>query len=50
MSEMKKEARYAEDKPKSCEYCYWWDDKKRICVLGEEKCYYLITGKTKETS
>ena len=25
MSEMKKEVRYAEDKPKSCEYCYWWD-------------------------
>ena len=24
---MKKEARYADDKPKLCEYCYWWDDK-----------------------
>ena len=35
MSEMKKELRYAEDKPKSCEYCYWWDDKNKICILDE---------------
>lgn len=32
MSEMKKEVRYAEDKPKSCEYCYWWDPQVKTCV------------------
>lgn len=23
--------RYAEDKPKSCEYCYFWNEKKKEC-------------------
>ena len=24
--------RYAEDKPKSCEYCYFWNEKKKECI------------------
>ena len=48
MSEMKKEVRYAEDKPKSCEYCYWWDPQVKTCVLGEGKCYYILPDKPKK--
>lgn len=48
MSEMKKEVRYAEDKPKSCEYCYWWDPQVKTCILGEDKCYYILPDKTKK--
>ena len=29
---------YAEDKPKSCEFCYYWNGKKKGCVLGK---YFL---------
>lgn len=47
MSEMKENIRYAEDKPKSCEYCYWWDPKKKACELGTENCYYLLPEKKK---
>lgn len=36
-------ARYAADKPRDCRYCYFWKNKKRGCILGEENCYYLIT-------
>ncbi len=45
MSEMKENIRYAEDKPKSCEFCYWWEPKINRCVLGEEKCYYRLPEK-----
>ena len=34
-------AKYAEDKPKDCRYCYW-GSKKGKCQLGKENCYYLI--------
>ena len=27
--------RYAEDKPKSCEYCYFWNEKKKECRPDE---------------
>lgn len=33
-------AKYQEDKPWSCEYCYWWTSRKRGCCLAE--CHYLI--------
>ena len=33
---------YAEDKPKDCQYCYWWNLQKKSCILTEERCYYLI--------
>ena len=33
---------YAEDKPKDCRYCFWWDDKRKSCALTEERCYYLL--------
>lgn len=32
--------KYEEDKPRTCNYCYWWDDKHDICILPE--CYYLM--------
>ena len=48
MSEMKKEVRYAEDKPKSCKFCYWWDPDEKCCELGEEKCYYLLPEEPKK--
>ena len=40
--------RYAEDKPKDCQYCYWWGGKNRGCTLREENCYYIIPVKTKK--
>ena len=36
------EPKYAEDKPKDCAYCYFWQGKKQGCLLGKESCYYLI--------
>ena len=32
--------RYAEDKPKDCAYCYFWNEKEYRCM--EPKCYYLL--------
>lgn len=32
--------RYVEDKPTSCEYCYFWHGKKYGCEL--KNCYYLL--------
>lgn len=32
--------RYAEDKPKACRYCYFWQGKGKGCELAE--CYYLL--------
>ncbi|MBM6804150.1 hypothetical protein H6B07_16140 [Mediterraneibacter glycyrrhizinilyticus] len=29
---------YTEDKPKDCRYCYFWDRKKKGCML--DSCYY----------
>ena len=29
MIEENKKVRYAEEKPKSCEKCYWWDSKEK---------------------
>lgn len=40
MEQDKKSIRYAEDKPKECEYCYFWGGKYRGCEL-EECCYIL---------
>jgi hypothetical protein len=40
--------KFAEDKPRDCQYCYWWGGKKRGCTLGEENCYYIIPEKTKK--
>ncbi len=39
--------RYSQDKPKSCEYCYFWGGKRRGCELS--KCHYLLPEKTKES-
>lgn len=34
--------RYAEDKPKDCRYCNFWNEKNKECRLGVENCYYLV--------
>lgn len=35
--------RYAEDKPKSCEYCYFWNEKKKEC--RQMRCFYQLPEK-----
>lgn len=32
--------KYAEDKPKDCSYCYFWNSQKNGC--SKEECYYLL--------
>lgn len=32
--------KYAEDKPKDCSCCYFWNSRKNGCSKGE--CYYLL--------
>lgn len=39
---MEQEIRYAKDKPKSCEFCFYYEGKKVGCVLGKEHCYYRL--------
>lgn len=41
------EVRYASDKPKECKYCYYWEGKRKGCLLGEERCYYILPLRTK---
>lgn len=41
---------YAEDKPRSCEFCYYWGGKKKGCVLGKDNCYYLLKPIPKKSS
>ncbi len=35
--------KYLGDKPRTCDYCYWWQPGKKTCILP--KCYYLIPEK-----
>lgn len=37
---------YAEDKPKDCVYCYFWEKAKQCCSLAQ--CHYLA-GSQKKT-
>lgn len=39
-------ARYAEDKPASCDYCYFQIPGKNVCELNE--CFYLLTESVPE--
>jgi len=32
---------YYTDRPRSCEHCFFWENRKIGCCLGEENCYYL---------
>ena len=32
-------AKYADDMPWSCKYCYFWEGKKKGCML--DQCFYL---------
>lgn len=35
--------RFAADRPKSCEYCHWWQGRMKGCGLGgEAECYYRL--------
>ena len=38
--------RYAEDKPASCDYCYFQIPGKNVCEL--KKCFYLLPEKKPE--
>lgn len=33
-------ARYAEDKPQNCDYCYFQEPKTKAC--GLDQCFYLL--------
>lgn len=39
--------RYANDKPKSCEYCYFWRGKHKGCERSE--CFYLLPEETEKS-
>lgn len=32
--------RYSQGKPKSCEFCYFWEGKRKGC--NQPQCYYLL--------
>lgn len=42
--------RYAEDRPKDCRYCNFWNERNKKCKLGEEDCYYRLSDKGAETT
>lgn len=48
-SRKKVRLRYAEDKPKDCKFCYFWENRKVGCTLGEADCYYLLPEKEPDT-
>lgn len=35
--------RYADDKPKDCAFCYFWQERKKSCEL--DKCFYILEEK-----
>lgn len=37
--------RYSQDRPKSCEFCFFWVGKKHGCELPQ--CYYLLPEEAK---
>ena len=37
-----REPRYADDKPKDCAFCFYWDEGRKKCRLGKMNCYYLL--------
>jgi hypothetical protein len=39
------EIRYAENKPKDCSHCNFWDRKTKACRLGTDNCYYMLPEK-----
>lgn len=43
----KDKCRYAEDKPISCEYCYYWKGKGKGCE--RKTCYYILPEKAPPT-
>lgn len=37
---------YSQDKPKSCEYCFFWHGKRYGCELKD--CHYLISEESEQ--
>ena len=33
--------RYYADRPDKCRHCYFWQNRKKGCILGCDNCYYL---------
>ncbi|MCC8127452.1 MAG: hypothetical protein LIO92_08640 [Clostridiales bacterium] len=33
---------YSRDRPKKCEFCYYWKGRLAGCSLGEQNCFYII--------
>ncbi len=42
--------KYAEDKPKDCRYCYFWNKRKKECDFREDGCFYLLAEPEKSKS
>lgn len=32
--------KYSSDKPSRCEFCYFWNSRKKRCI--QECCYYIL--------
>ena len=41
------EQRYADDKPRDCRYCYFWNESSEVCE--RQTCYYLLPEEEKVT-
>lgn len=39
------DVQYSKDKPKDCAFCYYWQGRRKGCLLGEQDCAYLIREK-----
>ena len=39
------EQRYADDKPRDCRYCYFWNESSEVCE--RQICYYLLPEEEK---
>ena len=42
--------KYADDRPKECRYCYFWENKKVGCIRGAENCYYMLREPAKKVT
>ena len=48
MDTLQNTRRYAPEKPKREQDCYWWDPASKSCRLGPGNCYYLIPERPKK--
>jgi hypothetical protein len=47
MDTLQNTRRYAPEKPKREQDCYWWDPASKSCRLGPGNCYYMIPERPK---